>query len=117
MSRLTRRGFLIGAGSVGLSLSLYQLRRRRPSSGGQVASTEPPETIEAFPDYEGWKDLYRQRWTWDKIAKGTHAVNCWYQRGCNWDVYVKEGLVLREEQSAIITYADRASVWSEERKI
>jgi DMSO reductase family type II enzyme molybdopterin subunit len=26
-------------------------------------------------------------------------VNCWYQRGCNWNVYVRDGLVLREEQS------------------
>jgi DMSO reductase family type II enzyme molybdopterin subunit len=43
--------------------------------------------------------VYRARWTWDRVAKGTHYVNCWYQRGCSWDVYVKEGLVFREEQS------------------
>ena len=101
MGTFTRRGFLIGAGAVGLSLSLYQLRPRLSSSSVQVVSTGSPATIEALPEYGGWQDLYRQRWTWDKIARSTHAVNCWYQRGCNWDVYVKEGLVFREEQAAI----------------
>ena len=100
MSKLTRRGFLIGAGAAGFSLCLYQLRRCDPSSEGPTASTTPPKSVEPLPGYAGWQDLYRQRWTWDKIAKGTHAVNCWYQRGCNFDVYVKEGLVFREEQSA-----------------
>jgi len=100
VSKLTRRGFLIGAGAVGLSLCLYQLRRRSPSSNGPTASTAPPKSVERLPEYADWQDLYRQRWTWHKIAKGTHAVNCWYQRGCNWDVYVKEGLVFREEQAA-----------------
>ena len=100
MSKLTRRGFLIGAGGVGLSLSLYQLRRCSTSPRGPKVLIASPETIEGLPEYGDWRDLYRQRWTWDKVAKGTHAVNCWYQRGCNWDVYVKEGLVLREEQTA-----------------
>jgi anaerobic selenocysteine-containing dehydrogenase len=100
VNKLTRRGFLIGAGGVGLSLSLYQLRRCSTSPEGAKVSIVPPETIEGLPEYGDWRDLYRQRWTWDKVAKGTHAVNCWYQRGCNWDVYVKEGLVLREEQAA-----------------
>ncbi|NIU61328.1 MAG: molybdopterin-dependent oxidoreductase, partial [Gammaproteobacteria bacterium] len=48
----------------------------------------------------GFEDVYRQRWTWDRIAKGTHYVNCWYQRGCAFDVYVKDGIVWREEQVA-----------------
>jgi len=101
VSKLTRRGFLIGAGVVGVSLSLCQLRRRSGSPKGPPAASVPPQTVVELPEFGDWRDLYRQRWTWDKIAKGTHAVNCWYQRGCNWDVYVKEGLVFREEQSAI----------------
>ena len=34
------------------------------------------------------------------MGKGTHHVNCWYQRCCNWNVYVKDGIVWREEQAA-----------------
>ncbi len=29
----------------------------------------------------------------------TNVVNCCYQRNCSWDVFVKDGLVLREEQA------------------
>ncbi|MBK8309161.1 MAG: molybdopterin-dependent oxidoreductase [Gammaproteobacteria bacterium] len=51
--------------------------------------------------YTGFEDVYRGKWKWDSVAKGTHFVNCWYQRGCNWNVYVKEGVVWREEQAGI----------------
>jgi DMSO reductase family type II enzyme molybdopterin subunit len=97
-STLTRRGFLIAAGAVGLSLSLRQLRRC--GSASERSKRSAPEEVEALPVYRSWQDLYRQRWTWDKVAKGTHAVNCWYQRGCNWNIYVKQGLVFHEEQAA-----------------
>ena len=74
MSTLTRRGFLIGAGAVGLSLSLCQLRRWTTSP---AAEQPPPRTVAQLPEYGDWQDLYRQRWTWDKIAKGTHnRANC-----------------------------------------
>ena len=33
-------------------------------------------------------------------------MNCWYQRGCNWNVYVKDGLVWREEQSGTYDQID-----------
>jgi DMSO reductase family type II enzyme molybdopterin subunit len=39
-------------------------------------------------------------WTWDRVAKGTHLANCVYQRNCCWHVYIKDGLVWREEQFA-----------------
>ncbi len=32
--------------------------------------------------------------------RSTHHLNCWYQAHCSWDVYVKDGLVYREEQAA-----------------
>jgi len=50
-------------------------------------------------DYLGFEDIYRKKWTWDRVVKGTHYANCGYQR-CAWNVYVKEGLVWREEQLA-----------------
>jgi len=91
---ITRRQFLCGAGVTTLTLSLARLGF---SAGSAIAETAAPPPI---PAYRGWEDVYRQRWTWDRIAKGTHYVNCWYQRGCNWNVYVKDGVVFREEQAA-----------------
>ena len=41
---------------------------------------------------------YRERWTWDHVAKGSHGwLNC--RSACNWDLYVKDGVVVREEQT------------------
>jgi len=64
-----------------------------------AAPAKAPVAAVAIPRYRGWEDIYRTQWTWDSVAKGTHHVNCWYQRGCNWNVYVKEGVVWREEQA------------------
>ena len=89
---LTRRRFLQAGGAAVLGLSL---RRLLPATA--TAAPAPPSPT----GYGDWRDVYRQRWRWDRIAKGTHHVNCWYQRGCNWNVYVKDGFVLREEQAGI----------------
>jgi DMSO reductase family type II enzyme molybdopterin subunit len=47
---------------------------------------------------DGWMDRYRDRWKWDKVAWGSHAVDC-YPGGCPLRVYVKDGKILREEQA------------------
>jgi DMSO reductase family type II enzyme molybdopterin subunit len=52
-----------------------------------------------LPDYRGWEDVYRGKWTWDKVVRSSHFVNCWYQAHCAWDVFVKDGVVWREEQA------------------
>ncbi len=44
--------------------------------------------------------LRQQSWQWDRIVKSSHLTNCWYQRACNFNLYVKDGIVLREEQVA-----------------
>ena len=49
--------------------------------------------------YDGWADVYRARWTWDKVGRSTHFVNCWPQAHCAWNVYMKDGIVWREEQA------------------
>ncbi len=52
-----------------------------------------------------WQDLYRQRWSWDRVAKGTHGwLNC--RSACNFDLYVKDGIVVREEQTANYTASE-----------
>ncbi|MBI3066783.1 MAG: molybdopterin-dependent oxidoreductase, partial [Deltaproteobacteria bacterium] len=42
--------------------------------------------------------FHRSSWTWDRVVKSSHPTNCWYQRACNFNLYVKDGIVLREEQ-------------------
>jgi len=49
-----------------------------------------------------WADAYRQKWTWDKVTWGSHAVDC-YPGGCPWRVYTKDGKILREEQSGSLS--------------
>ena len=44
-------------------------------------------------------DPYRERWQWDSVSKGTHLMNCWYQRSCAYNVFVKDGAVVYEEAS------------------
>lgn len=36
---------------------------------------------------------------WDKVVKSTHPTNCWYGIGCNMNLFVKDGWVIREEQA------------------
>jgi len=50
----------------------------------------------AETDYNATEDLYRQKWTWDKVVHGTHGTNC--TGHCAFNVYVKNGVVWREEQ-------------------
>ncbi len=45
-----------------------------------------------------WADGYRDKWTWDSVTWGSHSVDC-YPGGCAWRVYVKDGKIIREEQS------------------
>src|SRR3972149_10238135 len=44
--------------------------------------------------------FHRSSWAWDRVVKGSHPTNCGYQRSCNFNLYVKDGVVLREEQAA-----------------
>ncbi len=91
---VSRRVFLKGSAAT-LSLSLLNLEAMAasgvPAKLGHARST---------PGYESWADVYRERWSWDRIAKSTHYVNCGQQRGCAWNVFVKGGIVWREEQIA-----------------
>ncbi len=85
-----RRGFLKGTAAATGGLAL-------PSFLVQAAEIATGKTV---PNYASWKDVYKQQWTWDKVVRSTHHLNCWYQAHCSWDVYVKDGLVYREEQAA-----------------
>jgi steroid C-25 hydroxylase alpha subunit len=93
--KLTRRDFLRSAGATTVLLSLDRLALAQLTPGEPGASA----TLAGF-DYRTWEDVYRKRWTWDKVVRSSHFVNCWYQAHCAWDVFVKDGVVWREEQAA-----------------
>lgn len=88
---ISRRTFLRGAaaGTATLLLDLHCL-------GFPPASAAMPG---AERQYRHWEDLYRERWTWDRVAVGTHAyANC--AGSCAWNLYIRDGVIWREEQSA-----------------
>ncbi|MBO6290771.1 MAG: nitrate reductase subunit alpha [Selenomonas sp.] len=43
-----------------------------------------------------WENMYRDRWSFDKVVRSTHGVNC--TGSCSWNIYVKNGLVAWENQ-------------------
>ncbi|MCP3963854.1 MAG: molybdopterin-dependent oxidoreductase, partial [bacterium] len=84
---VTRRRFLQGSGITGLGLML----RHSPLSATEaLAAPQEP--------YRRFEDVYRNKWTWDRVARGTHGTNC--AGTCAFNVYIKGGIVWREEQQA-----------------
>ncbi len=83
---LTRRRFLELAGLAGVAGGCYQ----------SIAPTEEAPAQKTW-DYRGWEDFYRRQFTWDKVVSGSHPPTCIGQ--CAIDVFVKDGVILRAEQS------------------
>ena len=95
---ISRRAFLTGSVSAAVAvLGLRSLACRRDDSGPAPLTPTSPTPMSSYGD---WRDVYRERWSWDRVVKSTHFVNCWYQSNCAWNVYVKDGMVWREEQVA-----------------
>lgn len=92
MLRMKRREFLAAGSFTGAGIlaanRAWALNRLEP-----IADT----LSEEYP-YRDWEDLYRQEFTWDHIGKSAHCINC--LGNCAFNVYVKDGIVLREEQLA-----------------
>jgi DMSO reductase family type II enzyme molybdopterin subunit len=49
-----------------------------------------------------WADAYRAKWKWDRVAWGSHCVDC-YPSNCPYRVFVRDGRVVREEPAATFT--------------
>ena len=88
--KLSRREFITTSAATALGLSLTHLRF--------AEAVESAVALRKDYSYGAWQDIYRRQWQWDKVARTTHFVNCWYQAHCAWNVYVKDGIVWREEQ-------------------
>lgn len=87
MAALTRREFLRSSAATTALLALDRLTFGTAACGATPAAGAMP-----VPPYRGWEDVYRSRWSWDKVVRSSHFVNCWYQSHCAWDVYVKDGI-------------------------
>ena len=76
----TRRAFVSGSGAMALTLR-YGAGSADAAESGQ---------------YRRWEDLMRNKWTWDRVVRGSRGVNC--TGHCAFNVYVRNGIVWREEQ-------------------
>jgi complex iron-sulfur molybdoenzyme family reductase subunit alpha len=95
---ISRRGFLGLAGSGAAALLAGLPGCRQPS--GELSShldTSDFDPLDFYP-YRGWESLYRDQFTWDKVVRSTHSANC--TGSCSWMVYVKDGVMIREEQAS-----------------
>lgn len=90
-----RRDFMKRSGAGVLSLSLSSLATGLTPGfvGEAIAGTR-------LPVYADWEDVYRKQWKWDKVTWGSHLNICWPQGSCKFYVYVRNGIVWREEQAA-----------------
>jgi anaerobic selenocysteine-containing dehydrogenase len=95
--RLSRRRFLQMTGAAAATLPLFHFRWDA-AAGTAAAQAAGAPGVRRAARLQSWEDLYRQRWSWDRVARGSHGwVNC--RSACNWDLYVKDGVVVREEQA------------------
>ncbi len=89
MPNLNRREFLQASAATAAALGLTHLSWLSPSSAAVAQAA----------DYRDWRDVYRARWRWEKVVRGSHTnANC--VSSCAWNLYVRDGIVWREEQSS-----------------
>jgi DMSO reductase family type II enzyme molybdopterin subunit len=79
-----RRRVIQAGGALALALSL---KYAPAGAQGEPAPAGP---------YGRWEDLMRRKWTWDRVVRGSRGINC--TGHCAFNVYVKNGIVWREEQ-------------------
>ncbi len=101
MNAVSRRRFLQLSSAGALTLMMARLGFAPP---GASAALDPAAgggrggTGVGANEYGDWRDLYREAWSWDRIAKGTHTnANC--VSACAWNLYVRDDVVWREEQA------------------
>lgn len=94
--RIHRRRFLQYGASVVGSLVLVRLAPTATAEAADTATRRPPGSLA----YQSVHDVYRTRWRWDRVVYSSHGrANC--VSACSWSVFVKDGVVWREEQNAV----------------
>jgi complex iron-sulfur molybdoenzyme family reductase subunit alpha len=98
VQQITRRGFL---GLLGASATLLAGlpgcgRQAGPAAESAQLDVDDFDPLDFYP-YRGWESLYRDQFQWDKVVRSTHSANC--TGSCSWMVYVKDGVMVREEQA------------------
>jgi nitrate reductase alpha subunit len=77
----------IGAAGRALLAAGGLLRRAQVSPDGRTLHQVGGRSADTF---------YRDRWSYDKVVRSTHGVNC--TGSCSWKVYVKDGIITWESQ-------------------
>jgi nitrate reductase alpha subunit len=77
---------MTGAGRALLAIGGL-VRRAEVSQDGRTLHQIGGRDADAF---------YRDRWSYDKVVRSTHGVNC--TGSCSWKVYVKDGIITWEQQ-------------------
>ncbi len=91
---LNRREFLRAGAAGTVALGLSRLTFAAPDDAPEIQKVALSRS-----EYSAWRDIYRRRWTWDRVVKGTHTnTNC--VSSCAWNLFVKDGIVWREEQTS-----------------
>ncbi|MCP4276210.1 MAG: molybdopterin-dependent oxidoreductase [Gammaproteobacteria bacterium] len=85
MTTTNRRNFLSGTGAMALSLKFGTV--------GAASHTQ---------QYRRWEDIMRNKWTWDRVVRGSRGLNC--TGHCAFNIYVRNGIVWREEQQGEYGY-------------
>jgi len=78
---------------VGTDLDEALVRAGRYLRRGEVSADL--RTLEVTGGREA-DSFYRDRWSYDKVVRSTHGVNC--TGSCSWKVYVKDGIITWEAQ-------------------
>jgi DMSO reductase family type II enzyme molybdopterin subunit len=79
--------------------SISTNRRQFLSATGAVALSLKYGAVSAAADsgnYRRWEDIVRNKWTWDRVVRGSRGLNC--TGHCAFNIYVRNGIVWREEQ-------------------
>jgi len=95
----SRRQFIRGAtaGAAAGVVALWLPGCSKNEKPALTAFTGDFDPLRTYP-YRGWEEFYRKIWTWDKVVRSTHSANC--TGSCSWKVYVRNGVMVREEQAA-----------------
>src|SRR4249919_2174885 len=82
-----------GPAGIGSELDEALVRAGRYLRRGMVSAAM--RTLQKTGGREA-DSFYRDRWSYDKVIRSTHGVNC--TGSCSWKVYVKDGIITWEAQ-------------------